>query len=237
MNGRDVAAAVQLWSEPMDADDSLQGTTSERVYSAMVHDIVSGALAPGARLKFADLCARYGLSQMPIREAVQRLQGEGLVVMTPNRGARVRSIDRQFIADIYGLRAALMVIIYRDMFADWSPDLARQLSSIQRRFDAASEAGDLAGCKIENENFHKFINARCRNAEVLRVMATQDLLVATLRSAVGYSEERLRVQTRDHWAIIEAIEGQDVDAAIAAAQAHGRSSGEDVARVFEALPK
>jgi DNA-binding GntR family transcriptional regulator len=220
----------------MKAEDNLfEGTTSERVHAAMVHDIVGGSLAPGSRLKIADLCARYSVSQMPIREAVQRLQGEGLVVMTPNLGARVRSIDRQFIADVYGLRAALLVIIYHDMFAGWSPELAEQLSSIQRRFDAAREAGDLAGCKLENEHFHKFIIAQCRNDEVLRVMATQDLLVATLRSAVGYSEERLRVQTRDHWAIIEAIARQDLVAAVTAAQAHGRSSGEDVARMFEAL--
>lgn len=219
----------------MKAEDNLSGgTTSERVHAAMVRDIVSGNLAPGMRLKFADLCARYSLSQMPIREAVQRLQGQGLVVMTPNFGARVRSIDRQFIADIYGLRAALLGIIYHDMFADWSPRLAEELSSIQRRFDAAREAGDLVGCKLENEHFHKFIIAQCGNGEVLRVMATQDLLVATLRSAVGYSEERLRVQTRDHWAIIEAISRRDLVAAVSAAQAHGRSSGEDVSRMFEA---
>jgi DNA-binding GntR family transcriptional regulator len=215
-------------------DDLSEGTTSERVHAAMVHDIVRGSLAPGSRLKIADLCARYHVSQMPIREAVQRLQGEGLVVMTPNRGARVRSIDRRFISDIYALRAALLDIIYRDMFGNWSPELAKQLSSIQRRFDAARDAGDTAACRVENEHFHKFIIAQCSNGEVLRVMATQDLLVATLRSTIGYSEERLRVQTRDHWAIIEAIARQDIVAAIAAAQAHGRSSGEDVARMFEA---
>lgn len=219
----------------MTANDEgrLGGTTYERVHAAMVRDIINGTLAPGSRLKVADLTARYKLSQMPIREALQRLQGEGLVVLTPNRGASVRSIDKQFIDDLYALRAALAAIIYADMFAVWSPELVARLTAIQTRYDAALERGDAPGCHAENQLFHNLINAQCRNSEVIRVMSTQSHLVAALRSSVGYSDERLRTQAKEHWAIVKAIARRDLAAALAAAQAHGTSGGADVALMLE----
>ena len=72
----------------------LRGTTYHRVHKAILSDIVNGTFAPGSRLKVAELCKRYGSSQMPIREALQLLQGEGFVVMSPNKGASVRPITK-----------------------------------------------------------------------------------------------------------------------------------------------
>ena len=59
-------------------------------------DIISGSLPFGSRLRIDELATRYGVSHMPIREALRELHGEGLVVIEPNRGARVRSIDLSF---------------------------------------------------------------------------------------------------------------------------------------------
>ena len=74
--------------------DSLPGEASfdppAGVYSKIREDIIEGNIPADSRLKIRDLAARYGVSTNPVREALQQLRGEGFVIITPNRGARVR---------------------------------------------------------------------------------------------------------------------------------------------------
>jgi DNA-binding GntR family transcriptional regulator len=200
----------------------------------MLRDIITGVFPPGSRLKVANLCERYGLSQMPIREALQRLQGEGVVVVTPNRGARVRSIDAKFIHDVYELRAVLSIVVYRDMFSQLDQRLISQLSKIQKRYDVALAAGNGELCDLENANFHGLIHAQCKNEEVAKVMKMGNQLVAALRAAVGYGEDRRREQSAEHWGIIDALEKHDLDLILAADEKHRNNGVADVIRMFNA---
>src|SRR5690349_17936694 len=76
-------------------------TNYGRVCDAIRNDIVAGRFPPGTRLKIQEIMAEYRISSNPIREALQQLQGEGLVVISPNKGATVREIDEQFLRNIY----------------------------------------------------------------------------------------------------------------------------------------
>ena len=143
-----------------DQYQTLRGTTYRRVHDAILADIVKGSFTPGARLKIADLCRRYGLSPMPIREALQQLQGEGIVVMEPNKGAKVRTIDRNFIADIYDVRGALYAIVYRDVIATADSAFDDRLVAIQQGFDqmGADEAGSARHqhCSMQVKGLKRF---------------------------------------------------------------------------------
>jgi DNA-binding GntR family transcriptional regulator len=75
-----------------------------RLHDLIREDIVEGRLEPGARLKTAELAERYGTSTNPVREALHQLQGEGIVVISPNRGARVRPVGEEFVRNIYEIR-------------------------------------------------------------------------------------------------------------------------------------
>ena len=77
------------------------------IYELIRNDIISGQLRANERLKVVDLAKRYGTSTNPIREALQQLQGEGLVVIAPNKGATVRTIDEHLIREIYEVNAVL----------------------------------------------------------------------------------------------------------------------------------
>jgi DNA-binding GntR family transcriptional regulator len=68
-------------------------TASVAICDRIREDIVSGALPFGSRLTLHRLATRYATGDMPVREALRQLQGEGLVVQTPNCGARVRAVD------------------------------------------------------------------------------------------------------------------------------------------------
>lgn len=212
-------------------------TSYERVHAAMLRDIINGAIKPGERLKTADLATRYKVSQMPIREAIQRLQGEGLVTLTPNHGARVRSFDAKFIADLYALRAELLAYAHRDIFIHWDAALPDRLAKVQERYDNAVEMNDPAACQVANIEFHGLMNKRCSNAEVIRVLESQERLVQTLRSAMGYSRDRLMQQAQEHWMLIHAIRRRDMVGAMAIVRDHAIHAGSDVIALYESRSK
>lgn len=223
---------------PLNQDpyDALRGTTYSRVHDAILADIVKGVFVSGARLKIADLCRRYGLSPMPIREALQQLQGEGIVTMEPNKGARVRTIDHDFITDIYDVRGALYGIVYRDTIASADAVFDNRLVAIQKEFDRLMEAGDGRGCSAQNRLLHDTIQSRCHNREVSALMERYGNLTNSLREALGFNIERLREISREHWAIIEAIKARDTERALAAARYHVQQALVNMSRNFGTKP-
>lgn len=211
----------------------LRSTTYHRVRQAILADIVSGRFAPGARLKIAELCKRYDLSPMPIREALQQLQGEGFVIIAPNRGASVRPIDRAFVSDIYEVRGALYTIIYRDVIATADVAFDEAITSIQERFDERLRENDLAGCQELNNQLHAAIDARCTNAEVARLRTRYANMTSSLRDIFGYNVARVQEISEEHWRIIEAIRDRDLDRAVCAAQDHVRRAFENISQYFD----
>ncbi|MBY3064694.1 GntR family transcriptional regulator [Rhizobium laguerreae] len=211
----------------------LRSTTYYRVHQAILSDILSGKFKPGARLKIADLCQRYGLSAMPIREALQQLQGEGIVVISPNKGASVRPIDKRFVTDIYDVRSALYSIIYRDVIASADTAFDQTLVDIQREFDLGVKAGDVELCKKFNHRLHGVIESRCRNHEVAQLISRYSNMTRSFRDVFGYDLPRIARISEEHWAMIDAIKKRDVAAAVSAAQRHSQAALENMSRYFQ----
>src|SRR5882757_2781574 len=89
-------------AKPPSGIELTDASTEGASISEMIReDIIQGRLKPNERLVVADLAARHGTSANPVREALQLLRGEGFVILVPNRGARVRPIDQDFVRDIY----------------------------------------------------------------------------------------------------------------------------------------
>ena len=78
-----------------------------RLQQLLREEILDGRIPAGSRLKVSDIIARFGTSTNPAREALQGLEGEGLVIITPNRGARVRLINEDLVRNIFDIRALL----------------------------------------------------------------------------------------------------------------------------------
>jgi DNA-binding GntR family transcriptional regulator len=88
-------------------DDPALPTSTLRVREAIQHAIVTGALAPGERLRAEALAHRFGTSRTPVREALLSLEAEGLVAIAPHRGAVVRAFDAADLVELYELRAVI----------------------------------------------------------------------------------------------------------------------------------
>src|SRR5438876_6200001 len=108
-------------------------------------DIVAGALPFGSRLTLEQLATRYATGHMPIREALRQLQGEGLVVQAPNRGARVRAVDVEFVRNIFDLRIVIESMLARRAAERITPEEIATLEAMERAYEACIEARDFAG--------------------------------------------------------------------------------------------
>jgi len=186
----------------------------------MRDDIVAGALPFGARITIDALATRYGTSHMPIREALRELQGEGLVVIEPNRGARVRNIDSDFVTNLFEIRTALEVMLVRRAAQVCTPRDIAALEAIESMLESHIAAGDYAGVVAENHRFHQAINLVAGNADALPIVDRHWMLLAALWRAHGYGEARFAGVANDHRNLIDALATHDQEAASAIMGAH-----------------
>ena len=111
------------------------------VHQRLRNDIVSGAFAFGSRLLIEELAVRYGVSHMPIREALRVLHGEGLVVIEPNRGAHVRPLYRGFIEDLFDVRAAIEMMLARRAAERRTSEHLARLREAAAKLEACVDGG------------------------------------------------------------------------------------------------
>lgn len=86
----------------------------QKLTEVLRNAVLQGELKPGERLKIDDLARRFKMSAMPVRQALQALENEGIVVTRMNRGAAVRVMDDELVTRLYDLREAVLGLIVRD---------------------------------------------------------------------------------------------------------------------------
>lgn len=204
---------------PVSADPA-DRPLSERIRE----DIVGGHLPAGARLVVADLARRYGSSSNPVREALQQLQGQGFVVFSPNRGARVRTLSEDFARDIYDIRALIEPYMIRWFVGHATDAEIAEMEAVQREIEALP--GDLGRYRALNERFHGIVYDRHFNREAVEMEIRQREVLFMLNSRFSLSRTRWSAILREHREILGAIRAQDADAAALATERHVRGAGQ-----------
>jgi DNA-binding GntR family transcriptional regulator len=206
----------------------LGGTSYSRVRDVIRRDILTGDFKAGERLKAPELAERYGVSPVPVREALQQLQGEGLVVIEPNRGASVREVNDEFIRNIFEIREVLGAYLIRKAVRNTTPELVEELARLNDGFEQALDGGDVPAMLSWNGRFHDAHIRAGRNPEAERVLASQAALARVLRRRVGFSPARIDAMRREHRAIVEAFQRRDADRAARILALHTRGSLRDM---------
>lgn len=199
-----------------------------KVANAIREDLVRGEFQPGQRLKTNELATRYDTGLNTVREALQQLNGEGWIILAPNRGAVVRPLTTKVIVDIYEMREALEVCTARGFVDSASNKDIRELSEIQDRFDEAARQGDDIECSVLNGTFHRFINQRAGNDEITKIIENYGRLMSSIRRYVGYGRERADQVIKDHRKLIEAFRLRDADMAANITSEHLKTSCADI---------
>jgi DNA-binding GntR family transcriptional regulator len=203
-------------------------TASIEICDRIRDDIVAGTLPFGSRLTLQQLTSRYKAGQMPIREALRQLQGEGLIVQEPNRGARVRAVDVEFVRNIFDLRIAIESMLARRAAERIQPEQIASLETVEREFEACIEARDFNGALAANRKFHRIINDAASNPEASALLDRHWRLIAALWNVHGYGEERAAGVISDHHQLIRAFASRDTDVAACLAMAHAAKAKQEL---------
>ncbi len=183
-------------------------------------DIVGGGLRFGERITIDALASRYGVSHMPVREALRELQGEGLVQIEPHRGARVRSIDSSFVENLFEIRTALEVMMARRAATRCTVTDIETLRAIEDTLEQHIATGDHARVVAENHHFHQAINRCAVNVDALPIIDKHWTLLAALWRHYGYGQDRFTGVANDHRNLINALAVHDQEAAAMIMGAH-----------------
>lgn len=197
------------------------------VYEMIREDIISGRLAPNQRLKVAELADRYRTSTNPVREALQQLRGEDFVVMEPNRGARVRPIDENFIRDIIEIEMLIEAALTRWFVTIVNDADIAELEAVQAQIEALNFADPVAHGKLDTR-FHQLIYDRHYNRHAADLWWKHREILRAISRRIPTSLNRRVGVIREHRELIECIRAQDADGAAAVVARHVEGSGRHI---------
>lgn len=179
-----------------------------QVYELLREMILSLELAPGTTLVRADIATRFGVSQTPVRDALQLLAQEGLVDVFPQAATQVSRIDLASATQAHFLRLCLELEIVRTLATRRDPALlARLRDSIARQAQCA-KAGDLVGFSRADQSFHEELYAATGQQELHRLVRSRSGHIDRLRRLHVPAPGKPQRIVRDHTALVDAIEAR-----------------------------
>lgn len=204
----------------------------ENAYRAIREGIVNGTYPQGAHITAQQLAEANGLSRTPVREAMRRLDAEGLISLIPNRGAFVARWTREEIEQIYELRVLLEAFAAR-VAAERATD--EQIATLRELADkmataAQSDTIDHGEIAAVNGDFHRGVLEACGNnrlRELLGSLTEMPLVLSTFRN---YTRAELRRSAAQHRELVDAIAARDPDWANSVMTAHIRSARHTLVR-------
>ncbi|GAA2192609.1 GntR family transcriptional regulator [Streptomyces bangladeshensis] len=209
------------------------GAVRERVLASLREDIIAGRLGPGDRLVERELAERFGVSRVPVREAIRALVAEGFVLFESARRTVVRRLTPADVRELFELREALEVYAAGLAASRATPEALAELRDLLDQAARATQAEDAETITDINTRFHDRVLAMAGNGLLISVMEPVD---GRLRWLTRRNEEWPQLLT-EHRALYEAIASGDPARARAHALDHVRANYRSTVRhLFESEP-
>ncbi len=167
--------------QPRDSANAIELTINAAVFRQLRADIVACRLAPNERLRVEALRDRYGVGGSPVREALMRLEAEGLVTLEQNKGFRVAPVSKEHLIDLMKTRIEIECIALRWSIdkggVAWEVDLVAAFHRLAhlKKLERSTGADVSSSWVKEHRNFHAALVAGCGSP---RLMAIRDNLFA-----------------------------------------------------------
>ena len=221
-----MASTTEFKIAPPAGLDEIEASSRGAVslYEIIRDDIISGRLKPNERLVVADLAERLGTSTNPVREALQLLRGEGFVVFSPNRGARVRPIDHDFVRNIYEI-SALIEPALTHWFVGMATDKdIAELERIQRLIEDNNFVDPVLHSGLDVQ-FHTVVYQRHYNRHAAEIWWKHREVLRAVNQRFHYTLARRTQVIRDHREMIGFVKAGDADKAAEVVARHVEGSG------------
>lgn len=190
------------------------------VFQTLRKAILKGELKPGERLMEIQLANKLGVSRTPVREAIRKLELEGLVLMMPRRGAVVAEITVQDLEDVLEVRTALEALAVRKACLLITDEELRNLKKAANEFKRCLEEENVLACVEADIAFHEIIYGAAHNLRLQQML--QHLREQMYRYRLEYLKDRrtYRQLAEEHDAIRRALKKHDVAKAAGAMRDH-----------------
>ena len=216
----------------------------EEVVARLRAAIVDGDLEPGSRVNERQLCERFGVSRTPLREALKVMASEGLVVLLPNRGARVAKLSPRDIEDTFAVMACLEALSGELACQRVGADTLAEIRALHYEMLAHHARRDLAAYYRLNERIHQMILCASENPVLIATHAGLALRIRRARYNADMPHAWWDQAVREHEQILDALTRRDGAALAALLRRHlerkialmADATGERAERPADAAP-
>lgn len=204
------------------SDGTAALSQGESAYARLLEGIHAGEFAPGDRLREIDVADRLKLSRTPVREALRRLEADGIVEHRPRIGAVIRSLSHAEIVELYEMRLVLERAAAEMAAKHALPAEIDTLRRINAQIDEA--IGDPHRAAASNQTFHRALYHGARNRFLIEAARSLNNALMLLGPTTLADADRIRSVVAEHDTLITAIETGAPEQAGAAAEAHLQTS-------------
>jgi DNA-binding GntR family transcriptional regulator len=192
-----------------------QTSLSQEVATRLREAIANGDLPPGARLVEREIAEQLGISRMPVREAIQQLADEGLVIKEVRRGAYVHPYSSAELEEIYSLRVVLERFVVERVITNWTDAESNRLQVVVNEMIEAAEMGNKVRVYELDSIFHETLWEMADHSILLEIVSgLRARIVRFLREATSaLSSESLVMHANTHVKLVEVLARGDIVAA------------------------
>ncbi len=184
----------------------------EVVFNTLRRAILRGELVPGQRLMEIQLAEKMGVSRTPVREAIRKLELEGLVVMIPRKGAEVAHISGKNLRDVLEVRRALEELAGELACKRMTDEELKQLEKANHKFISVLGSDDITTIAQADEAFHGLIYQATENDRLIQMV--NHLREQMYRYRIEHIKDRSqrKILVQEHQEIMRALAARDVEA-------------------------
>jgi DNA-binding GntR family transcriptional regulator len=205
-------------SDKEETTESAVVSRVERAYQGLRQAIIDGDFPPGSPLRVERLTRTYGVSLVPIREALRKLEVERLVEAIPNKGVRVAAISLDDLRDVYATRITLELEAIRQAWPGMDPRFVKEVRAVRKRMVEALDRADPIAAYELHRQIHFAIYERARSPWLMHLIEIMWSHTERYRRLVARLGTFIDEGRDLHGRIIDAIADHDLEAASEALQ-------------------
>lgn len=201
---------MSVLQEAEEASRPLNEPTYVRVKRKIISELLTHRIIPNERLTIEMLTSRYGVSHMPVREAMRSLEGEGILKSLAHRGFRVEAITDSYIQNIYDIRVGVESMLARRAAERVTTGQVEALTAIEDHYESLVLQDRATEAVKANVAFHAFLYAIAENKEAEQLLEGRTRLVRTVADSLDtYSPLDRRQIFPEHRSILKALGARD----------------------------